>query len=261
MKKKDLNMIIAGIGVITLSCNVPLQVGAKENNINYGLSYEDSSIEKDVYNFLTNEDRFKAIEDLGKELKAERIRKEEEEKRKREEEERLRLLQEEIRKENVKVNLDNVLEVSNITTKELEEVFAYYDYSHNMIPLAYILVEIEERFGINAFIIAGIIGQESNYARSTRAVRDNNLLGWGVYNSSAVGINASSKYENLIGAAEFLRNEYLTPGGLYFNGYSTLAINQNYCFDETGTYVDDNWRISVNAIAKNFEWVYKNIVK
>ena len=72
-------------------------------------------------------------------------------------------------------------------------------------------------------------------------------------------IEEFTKYENIMGAAKFLREEYLTPGGLYFNGYTTWGLNQSYCLDANGN-PDDAWRIGVNSIAKNYEWAYKNIV-
>ena len=181
-------------------------------------------------------------------LEAERLAREEAE---RLEQERLKAIEEENRIANVHVNLDNVLEVSNITVDELIAVFDFYDYSKSMKELAWIIVEAERTYGINAFVISSMISWESDYGRSSRARYDNNYLGWGVTSPSAEGINASSPYENIMGAAKFLRSDYLTEGGLYYNGLSTWSIAQSYCNPS------EQWRIGVNAISYEYLWVYK----
>lgn len=267
MKKKEIDKLVASIGIITLGLIPPVEASSKLGN---SLDYtNNSAYMKEIESnndsmFLTNEEKFKKIEEEGIRLKeereeAERLRILEEERLKREEEERL-IREEENRKANVSVDLDNVLEVSNIKVEELIEVFNYYSYSSEMIELANIIVEAEKTYGINAFIISGIASWESDYNRSNRARFDNNVLGWGVYSPSSEGINASSKYENIMNACKFLKEEYLTPDGIYFNGYSTWSLNQKYCLDDNGN-PNDEWRVGVNAIAKNYEWIYKNVVK
>lgn len=267
MKRKKLNIVIASIGVVSLGFSAPINSYAKINDFNNGLDYsnESPSIKKtnEEIKILTKIERFDLIKEEALKVKAER-----------EEQERLRLIKEEEERQraieeariaeinrinNVCVNLDDVLQVSNINTEELLEIFDYYTYANNMKELAWIFIEAEKTYGINAFILAAIASWESAYNTSYRAIYDNNVLGWGVYSPSAEGINASSKYENIMNAAKFLREEYLTPDGLYFNGYTTWGINQRYCLNEYGQ-PDDEWRIGVNAIAKNYEWAYKNIV-
>lgn len=261
MRKKDIDKIVATIGVITLGLTPPVGAVAK----NEPLVIEDITKAKSVETvFLTSYDRINQIEQEGLRIKkereeAEKIRLLEEERLRKEEEERL-IREEEYRKANVSVDLDNVLEISNIKAEELIEVFNYYPYASEMIELAHIIVEAERTYQINAFVISGIISWESDYNRSNRARFDNNVLGWGVYSPSSEGINASSKYENIMNACKFLKEEYLTPGGIYFNGYSTWSLNQRYCLDDNGN-PDDKWRVGVNAIAKNYEWAYKNVVR
>lgn len=260
MNKEKLIKIIAAMSIFNISCQDYIDVEAKQL-LNEAL--DNKSIKYEIC-YKSPYERLKALEQAGIEVKKERERLEKLEEERRLEEERKaaeeRAYLEEVRKDNVSVNLDNVLQVSNINAEELLEVFDYYNYSRPMKELAYIIVEAERTYGINAFIISSIISWESAYNTSHRAVYDNNVLGWGVYNESATGINASSKYENIMNACSFLSSAYLSPEGIYFNGYSTWSINQRYCLDENGM-PDDEWRIGVNSIAKNYEWIYKNVVR
>ena len=129
-----------------------------------------------------------------------------------------------------------------------------------MKELAPIIIEAEKTYGINAFVLAGIISWESSYNTSYRAQVDNNVLGWGVYGPSARGINAESKYDNIMNAAKFLREAYLSPNGIYFNGYSTWGLSRNYCRDEYGN-PDDAWRVGVNAISYEYLWVFNHLYR
>ena len=260
MKRRDIEKIIAVVSVMVLGATPPT-VKASVNEPFVIVLNERTETEE--MRILSPQDKYELVLDEGLRIKTEREEAEREAERLRILEEERRAeearIAEENRKDNVSVNLDNVLQVSNINTDELLAVFDYYPYAHNMKEIAWILVEAERTYGINAFVLAGIASWESDYNRSYRARFDNNVLGWGVYSSSAEGINASSKYENIMGATKFLREEYLTPGGLYFNGYTTWGLNQSYCLDANGN-PDDAWRIGVNSIAKNYEWAYKNIV-
>lgn len=258
MKRKDLNRIIASLGVISLGLTAPLNSFAEVQSVNNVDTINEINETTIVMN--TDKEKMMYIEQEGQRLKAEREEAEKQrilEEQKRIEQERIA---EENRKQNVSVDLDNVLHVSNINTEELIAVFDYYEYAHNMKELAWIFVQAEQVYGLNAFILAGIASWESTYNTSCRAVNNNNVLGWGVYSDISIGINASSKYENIMNAAKFLKEEYLTPSGIYFNGYTTWGLNQNYCLDANGE-PNDEWRIGINSIAKNYEWAYKNIVR
>ena len=265
MKKKQLEKIIAGVSIVSMGSFVPYKPMEVKS---------DTHIQsKEQIVFQTNQDKFsKFLEEAEnvaaeRELEEERLRLEEE-KRKLEEEKRIKEEQERIKAEqeafriseinrinSVCVELDNVLIPSNLTVDELINVFDYYEYSRTMIELAPIIIEAERTYGINAFVISAIASWESAYNTSYRAVYDFNVLGWGVYSASAEGINASSKYENIMNACNFLREAYLSEDGIYYNGLSTWGISRNYCRDEYGN-PSEAWREGVNAIAKNYEWVF-----
>ena len=267
MNKKKIKRIVASsltVTMTTISANCYLG-----NNEAYA---EKKSLECEQIEVLENifksdskrlEEEFevKRQEYLeAKRIEEERIQRELEEQRRLEEERRAFEEAERVRIQNVGVNLDNVLEVSNITVDELIAVFDFYDYSKPMKELAWIIVEAERTYQINAFVLSGIISWESSYNTSKRATDgSNNVLGWGVYSPEAEGINSPSKYENIMGAAKFLRVEYLTEGGLYYNGLSTWGLSRNYCRDEYGN-PSEEWRIGVNSIACEYEFIYKHLI-
>lgn len=116
--------------------------------------------------------------------------------------------------------------------------------------LAPIYIEAENVYGVNALFIAGITAEESGWGTSKRAVEDNNLTGLGVYSDSSVGINARTKRNNILMTAKLLKNEYLSPGGSYYNGYSIRDVNTRYCIGTNGT-TDYNWSVKITNIATN----------
>ena len=258
MKKNKVNLLIIGGLVTTLTTsNIPTFMSHSSffeanASVNTSINSEENNVFKDNYT------RYLLIEQQGKEIYEQRLAEEErirqEELRieqERLEQERLKAIEEENRIANVHVNLDNVLEVSNINVDELIAVFDFYDYSKSMKELAYIIVEAERTYGINAFVISGIISWESDYNKSARAQNDNNVLGWSVYSPEHEGAIFDSKYQCIMNACEFLRSAYLTEGGLYYNGLSTWSIAQSYCNPS------EPWRIGVNTISYEYLWVYK----
>lgn len=268
MKKNKVNLLIIGGLVTTLTTsNIPTFMSHSSffeanASVNTSINSEENNVFKDNYT------RYLLIEQQGKEIYEQRLAEEErirqEELRieqERLEQERLKAIEEENRKNSVGVNVDSILEVSNITVDELIAVFDFYDYSKPMKELAWIIVEAERTYQINAFVLSGIISWESSYNTSKRATDgSNNVLGWGVYSPEAEGINSPSKYENIMGAAKFLRVEYLTEGGLYYNGLSTWGLSRNYCRDEYGN-PSESWRVGVNAISYEYLWVFNHLYR
>ena len=141
-------------------------------------------------------------------------------------------------------NHANVLEVSHVTVEDLYSVLegtALYD-------LAPIYVEAENLYGVNALFIVALTALESGWGTSDRAVYDNNLTGFGVYTDDSVGINATSKRENILMTTSWLKEAYLTEGGKYHNGFSVYSINIRYCLTETGE-VNTHWSETITTIA------------
>ena len=183
-------------------------------------------------------------------LEAERLAREEAE---RLEQERLKAIEEENRRNSVSVDLDFVLTKSNLLASELYEVFMFLE-KPEMAKLSEIIIETESITGINAMIISGVIANESSWGTSRRAIEDKNFTGYGVYSDDSKGINHGTAYDNIVNTFKDVKKNYLTEGGIYFTGYSTYHINLNYSASE-------EWRITVNNIAKTIESIYHKFIK
>lgn len=110
-------------------------------------------------------------------------------------------------------------------------------------------VEAELKFGVNAFFLIAICAEESGWGTSPRAVYQNNLTGYAVFNSTAEGKTFDTWHKSIIGTAELLKQDYLTEGGVSFNGLSSRDVNTKYCFYEDKKTVDYNWSVKINSIA------------
>lgn len=148
----------------------------------------------------------------------------------------------------------NVLEKSNISVDDM-----YLALDNTMLyDLAPVFIECENKYGINAIFLASLAAHESNWGKSRRAIEDNNLTGFGVYSDDAVGINAPTKRDNLLQTASWLKEKYLTPGAVYYNGLSIQAINIRYCIGKNNL-SDFSWSDSIQRIGTiMFEKIKKN---
>lgn len=159
---------------------------------------------------------------------------------------------------NVTYSRNNITIISNITEEELKEVFEHYKGASTMAHLANAFVDAEEKYGVNAFAMAGIVALESGFATSRRAVEDNNLTGYEVYSDDSEGRLFSSQYDSIMQTAKHLSRNYLTEGGNYFNGVSVDSVQINYCPDEGK---GKNWEGQVDKLARGFLTTYKELNK
>lgn len=159
----------------------------------------------------------------------------------------MELARQRIARINAKVSFNhmNVLELSGVTEVHMRRALE----GTGLEDVADAFVAVEEEFGVNAFLVAAIAAQESAWGTSERSIYQNNLTGHAVYNSNAKGTYFETRSESVMNTGELLKNEYLTPGGHSFNGYSVEAINERYCFEEDGVTVDYDWCRSVISIA------------
>ena len=113
-----------------------------------------------------------------------------------------------------------VLSYSNLTEEELAS--GLYE------PLkqyAECFIQAEKQTGVNAIFLASIAALESGWAKSEVAQNKNNLFGW----TSQSGYRRFSSKEDCIAfVAEQLKALYLTPEGIYFNGYEVSDVNVRY---------------------------------
>ena len=120
--------------------------------------------------------------------------------------------------------------------------------------LSQAFVDAETQYGVNSYFIAAICAQESAWGTSYRAKYQNNLTGHAVYHRGAGGTYFSSKYESVMETAKMLKENYLSPDGIYYNGLSTVDVNKKYCFLQDEATIDYNWSSSVNSIAHSLQY-------
>lgn len=91
----------------------------------------------------------------------------------------------------------------------------------------------ENQTGVNAFLLTAIAIHESAYGKSSIAQSKNNLFGFQAYDDSPF-VSAKSYQSASAGifdVAEYLKTNYLTAGGKYYQGDTISAIAQNYATD------------------------------
>lgn len=148
------------------------------------------------------------------------------------------------RKGTLHFNKDNLLEVSNASLEDIQRILegtALYE-------LAPTYLEVENTYGINALFIIALSAHESGWGTSKRAVEDNNLTGFGVFNDNSVGLNSNSKRANIIRTTSWLKKHYLSPNGDYYKGTSIVSINQSYAKNADGS-VNTEWSQGITSIA------------
>lgn len=157
-----------------------------------------------------------------------------------------------IAKLNEKAYFDSsdLTKVSKVTEKELKLVLI----NTNMVELVPYIIEAENRYGINALFMTGLIANESNWNTSQKATTMNNITGFGVFNYKvrSRGRNFDSKAECIMATAQLLSESYLDQDGSFYNGKGVEDVNIRYCLTEKGE-VDYNWSKTIISIANNLK--------
>lgn len=209
--------------------------------------YKDSSSEKATLAKKEMDSASKNIDNINKVLK------EKEDKRKVEED------REKLKKEGTKedelpntenINYDNKVSktiqfdpndltvVSNLTVDELRSALKTYAGGKEIAAgKAPALIKAEKTYGVNALGLLGIQAFESAWYGSKIAKECNNYGGV-CHTSGTTACHVSNsnctfrKYKNsedfIMSHAKMLKNSYLTPGGVYYNGKSLSAISKRY---------------------------------
>lgn len=190
----------------------------------------ESEIEKELNNINTNEEEFQ-IQNVEEIEVAEP-------------EEVVEPAQEEVaeveQQRIVDINSYNILEVSNIKSEELWYLLA----DTKLVDCAWGIAEAEKIYGINALALTGIVALESGWGTSSRAINDNNLTGYAVYNDSSIGRRFKDKNECVLETARLLKEDYLSADGKYYNGLSLYDVNKRYC-------TSSDWASKVSKIAND----------
>jgi beta-N-acetylglucosaminidase len=141
----------------------------------------------------------------------------------------------------VHYNPYNLREVSKISVERLSQMLEGKSIQY----LAPIFVQFEEAYGVNCLFIMGIVSLESNFGDSNRANNgSNNLTGHGVYNQQSRGSSFDSWESCVEETFRLLSEDYLSPNGMCFNGYSIWNVNTKYA-------QSNQWTSQINRIIRD----------
>ncbi len=103
----------------------------------------------------------------------------------------------------------------------------------------------EQKSGVNAYALAAIALHESGFGQSKIAKQKHNLFGFQAYdNSPYKSAKSFDSYEQgIFHVADYLKKNYLSVDGKYYNGTTLNAIGKNYA-------TDPKWSQKVEAIMK-----------
>ncbi|MBS5988349.1 glucosaminidase domain-containing protein [Anaerococcus hydrogenalis] len=118
---------------------------------------------------------------------------------------------------------------TNLTAEELE----YGLKNTNLQGLGKDFKKAEEKNGVNAILLMAMAKHETGNGHSYLAKEKNNLFGFNAIDQDP--INAATKFkdkgESIAHVAKFLKENYLSEKGKYYNGISTKAIGKLYASD------------------------------
>lgn len=115
---------------------------------------------------------------------------------------------------------------SGISTVQLEKALK----GTKMQGLGEAFVKAEKETGVNAIFLAAIGALESGWGKSNFASSKNNLFGLGSWdNNLSNTMTFSTKEEGILYAGRLLSKNYLTKGGIHYNGATPYGVNVKYC--------------------------------
>lgn len=131
---------------------------------------------------------------------------------------------------NLTLSVNSDLRVaSNVTSEEIDKMLE----GTKLHGLGSAFVEAEQKYGVNALYMMGLACLESGFGNSAFAQKRNNLYGWNAVDSNPNNASTfSSPKEATLYVASKLQSNYLTEGGVYYEGYSPRAVDVHYCTDK-----------------------------
>ena len=205
-------------------------------------TFDDNDIE-----LLKNECTINQLIDYSElAYKAKKLRiqrdKEEEERRRieaEEAEEAARRAYEASKRDDVYYNPYNMMDKSNLRVSAVQRILngTRFDF------LSQVLVDLEDRYGVNLVYVVSIMALESGWGKSSRANNgSNNITGHSVYGDDSPGTQFSSWEACVEETFRLLSQDYLNPNGVYYRGTSVWNVGVTYC-------VSADWADKINGIA------------
>lgn len=134
---------------------------------------------------------------------------------------------------------------SNVSKAQLDYVLRDTSLS----GLEWAFIESEQKYGVNALFLVGLVANESGWGESHRAQTQNNLTGYAVYSNYSRGAYFSSKEESILETARLISEDYLDPNGQHHNGCSLWQVNIKYSQDNGQP--NEDWSIAINSITND----------
>ena len=103
----------------------------------------------------------------------------------------------------------------------------------NLYGIGKALEQAEKKYSVNGLYLMGLCILESGWGTSDFAIKRNNLVGWNAIDANPqLASTFESKEQCILYVAEKLQQNYLTEGGIYFEGYTAKDIDVHYCTDK-----------------------------
>lgn len=121
---------------------------------------------------------------------------------------------------------------SGLTAEDFERVWHAHDAAE-LKGIGKSLLRAEAKYGVNALLLAAVVVHESGWGESAIARDKNNLAGLGAFDDDPYNhaISFASKEDSIYFLARLLANEYMTPGGRFYNGSHLAGIGKRYATD------------------------------
>lgn len=118
---------------------------------------------------------------------------------------------------------------TNLTADELE----YGLKNTNLQGLGKDFKKAEEKYEVNAILLMGMAKHETGNGHSYLAKAKNNLFGFNAIDQDPINSanTFKDKGESIDHVAKFLKENYLSEDGKYYNGISTKSIGKLYASD------------------------------
>lgn len=163
------------------------------------------------------------------------------EKLKREELEKIEKGKEILRKEKIGFDCNDITRRSLLKPEELYGLLV--DRNVTFPDCAWSIIDAENIYGINAFVLSSIAILESQHGRSNFSKDLNNLTGYAAYDGTGTAQRFDSKSDGLYKTAKLLSQEYVDQDGMYYTGPCLSSINTLYSSS-------NDWYINVSTISQ-----------
>lgn len=132
----------------------------------------------------------------------------------------------------------NIGEVSNIGQNSLYKMLK----DTRLQEWTRYFIQGEEKYGINALFIVGLVAEESGWGKSNRSNNGSyNLVGHAVYSNISRGSYFESYAHCIDETFRLIAEDYYNTNGRYHNGKSIWSINKMYSSNK-------KWSDNINSI-------------